>query len=177
MRDPLNLYKLIVLFMLDNVEFPLTKAQVFDFVMGKGYVTFFSLQQSIGELIDAGLIETRSSHNATRLLITEKGQETIGFFGNRIPDNIRASIVEFMEENSLAMRRTTSVSADFFKTTAGDYEVALEVKDKDNMLISVNMSVPSKESAEKICSGWESKNAAVYEYLLNELQERKDGEI
>lgn len=177
MRDPLNLYKLIVLYMLDNIDVPLTKAQVFDFVMGKGYVTFFSLQQSIGELIDAELIETLSSHNATKLLITDKGRETVGFFGNRIPDNIKAAISEFMAENSMAMRKTTSVSADYFKSTSGEYEVALEVKDKDVTLISINMSVPAKDTAEKICNGWEDKNAAVYEYLLKILQEKNNGEI
>ena len=31
-QDPLTLYKLIVLYMLNRVDFPLTKAQITDFI-------------------------------------------------------------------------------------------------------------------------------------------------
>ena len=35
MHDPLTLYKLIVLYMLDRVDFPLTKSQIGDFILEK----------------------------------------------------------------------------------------------------------------------------------------------
>ena len=35
LQDPLTLYKLIVLYMLNRVTFPLTAAQVSDFILGK----------------------------------------------------------------------------------------------------------------------------------------------
>ncbi len=35
MKDALTLYKLIVLYMLDRVDFPLTKAQTMDFILEK----------------------------------------------------------------------------------------------------------------------------------------------
>lgn len=40
LQDPLTLYKLIVLYMLDRVNFPLTKAQVCDFIQEKDYTNF-----------------------------------------------------------------------------------------------------------------------------------------
>ena len=36
-QDPLTLYKLIVLYMLNRVDFPLTKAQITDFILEKEY--------------------------------------------------------------------------------------------------------------------------------------------
>lgn len=169
MRDPLNLYKLIVLYMLDDVDFPLTRAQVFDFMMGKGYVTFFSLQQAINELIDAKLLLTESSHNATRLIITEDGRKTISYFANRIPDNIKTDITEYLSDNSIQMRNHTSVSADFYKATSGEYEINFEVKDKGSNLISLTISVPTQEAAEKMCRNWEGKNAQIYDYIYKAL--------
>ena len=70
MHDPLTLYKLIVLYMLTRVDFPLTKAQVGDFILGKEYTNFLTLQQAIGELIDAGLVTAQSIRNRTHLTIT-----------------------------------------------------------------------------------------------------------
>lgn len=171
MRDPLNLYKLIVLYMLDNVDFPLTRAQVFDFVMGKGYVTFFSLQQTINELIDAALLTTESSHNATRLIITDAGRQTISYFENRIPDNIKAAITDFLNDNSIQMRNQTSVSADFYKNTTGEYEVEFEVKDKGSVLISLKLNVPTQEAAERMCRAWSNKNSEIYDYVFKTLSE------
>ena len=56
LQDPLTLYKLIVLYMLNRVTFPLTAAQVSDFILGKEYTNFLTLQQVINELTDAGMI-------------------------------------------------------------------------------------------------------------------------
>ena len=92
MQDPLTLYKLIVLYMLDRVTFPLTKAQISDFIQEKEYTNFFTLQQVISELIDSGLITARSVRNRTHLVITDEGRETLHFFENRISDAIRQDI-------------------------------------------------------------------------------------
>lgn len=53
MSEPLTLYKLIILYMLEKVDFPLTNAQISGFVLDKGYTTYFHLQQAISELIDS----------------------------------------------------------------------------------------------------------------------------
>lgn len=58
MAQPLTLYKLIVLYMLDRVDFPLSTSQISEFVLDKGYTTYFKLQQALSELMDAGLTGT-----------------------------------------------------------------------------------------------------------------------
>jgi len=60
LQDPLTLYKLIVLYMLNRVTFPLTAAQVSDFILGKEYTNFLTLQQVINELTDALRTDTRN---------------------------------------------------------------------------------------------------------------------
>lgn len=40
MSDPLTLYKLIVLYMLNRVSFPLTAAQISDFILTREYTNF-----------------------------------------------------------------------------------------------------------------------------------------
>ena len=56
MAQPLTLYKLIVLYMLDRVDFPLSTSQISEFVLDKGYTTYFKLQQALSELIPLRLI-------------------------------------------------------------------------------------------------------------------------
>ena len=56
MPDTYTLYKLIILYTLNEAGFPITNAQMTEFVLNKGYTTYFVLQEVIGELIDAELI-------------------------------------------------------------------------------------------------------------------------
>ena len=56
LSDPITLYKLMILYMLDHVNFPLTNSQLTDFFLDHEYTTYFTLQQALNELKEAGLI-------------------------------------------------------------------------------------------------------------------------
>lgn len=169
MRDPITLYKLIILYMLSKVDFPLTKAQISDFMLEKEYTNFLSLQQSIGELIDAGLITAQSIRNRTHLSITKEGAETVSFFGNQITGSIKADIDHFFAENEIHLRNESSILADYYKSTSGEYEAHLTAKEKGVKLVDITLSVPSEETAAAICDNWQSKNQDIYQYLIRQL--------
>lgn len=169
MHDPLTLYKLIVLYMLDRVDFPLTKSQISDFILGKEYTNFLTLQQAIGELTDAGLITAQSIRNRTHLSITREGRETLNFFGNQINEGIKTDVDNFFKENEMQLRNEVSILSDFYKSTSGEYEAHLTAKDKGINLVDITISVPTKETASTICDNWQRKNQEIYQYLISQL--------
>ncbi len=75
--------------MLKKVNFPLTNAQISNFVLEQGYTTYFTLQQIIHELIDSGLIRQEKIRNTSQYHITEAGEETLTYFGKKISRAIR----------------------------------------------------------------------------------------
>ena len=77
MAEPLTLYKLIILYMLEKVDFPLTNAQISGFVLDKGYTNYFHLQQAISELIDASLIQDKTVRNTSYYESTDQGKQTL----------------------------------------------------------------------------------------------------
>lgn len=169
LQDPLTLYKLIVLYMLDRVTFPLTTAQISDFILGKEYTNFLTLQQVISELADTGLIVTRSDNSRTHLTITTEGTETLHFFENRISPAIKTEIHAFFQEKEYALRDEVSVQSDYYKATSGEYEAHLIAKERDVNLVDLTISVPSKELAASICDNWLEKNQIIYQYLIEQL--------
>ena len=72
MSEAFTLYKLIVLYMLEKVDFPLTNGQISEFILEKGYTTYFTLQQAISEMVTAGFIREESTHNSTLYHLTEE---------------------------------------------------------------------------------------------------------
>mgnify|MGYP000709529207 CR=1 FL=1 len=43
MAEAFKLYKLIILYMLDKVDFPLTNSQISEFILNEGYTTYFKI--------------------------------------------------------------------------------------------------------------------------------------
>lgn len=168
-HDPLTLYKLIILYMLGRVKFPLTTSQISNFFLEKEYTNFLTLQQVISELIDTALVESTSSVNRTHLTLTPAGQETLKFFNGRISDAIRDDIHAFLTENEYALREEVSVQGNYYKSTSGEYEAHLVAKEGDIQLVELTLSVPTKEIAEQICNNWQQKSSQVYESIIKQL--------
>lgn len=168
-QDPLTLYKLIVLYMLDRVKFPITTAQISNYILEKEYTNFLTLQQVISELTDAGMINARTVNNRTHLHITEEGRETLHFFENRINDTIKEEINQYFHDNEFALRDEVSVLGDYYRTTSGEYEAHLIAKDRDTNLVELKLNVPTKEVAVSICDNWQKKNQEIYQYLVKQL--------
>lgn len=168
-QDPLTLYKLIVLYMLNRVNFPMTKSQVANFILDHDYTNFLTLQQVISELIDANMITAQSIGNRTHLAITKDGQDTLDFFKNRISNTIMEEIDNYFQENEMEMRNESSILSNYYKSTNGEYEARLVAKDKDVNLVEITISVPSEDGAASICENWKKKNQEIYQYLIEQL--------
>jgi len=155
--------------MLDCVDFPLTTAQISEFILEQGYTNYLTLQQSLAELIDSDLIHTQTIRNRTRLSNTKEGNETLQFFGNRISDAIKEDIAHYFAEQEINLRSQVNITADYYKSTSGEYEVHMVAKEKEVLLVDLTLSVPDEAMAESMCDKWEKQNQEIYQYLMTTL--------
>ena len=160
-QEPLTLYKLIVLYLLNKVSFPLTMAQVSDLILEKEYTSYLTLQQVINELAQAGLITAKTLVNRTHLQITEEGRNT--FFA------IKTDIGEYLKKNELEMRNESSIQSNYYKAVNGEFETELTAVDKDVNLVTIRLTVPTEELAISICENWQKNNREIYQYLTTAL--------
>ena len=168
-QDPLTLYKLIVLYMLDKVKFKLTYSQISEFILEKEYTNFMTLQQVISDLQDTELIKTDTLNNRTYFTITDEGRNTLSYFGNRIGDAIVEDIDSFLAQKHLELKNEASITATYYKSTSGEFEADLIAKEKDTILAEIKLSVPTEDMAVTICDNWQDKNQSIYKYLMQEL--------
>ena len=169
LSDPITLYKLMILYMLDHVNFPLTNSQLTDFFLDHEYTTYFTLQQALNELKEAGLIRMESTHNSSRYEITKEGDDTLSFFGNNISQAIIEDIDSYLKENKFRLRNEVGVISDFYKSTNQDYIVHCEVREGKSVLIGFDLSVPDKDQAETMASHWKERSQDIYAYVMKTL--------
>ncbi len=167
--EPLTLYKLIILYMLDKVTFPLSNAQISDFLLEKEYTNYLSLQQVLSELDDKGLIAHETYRNRTLITITAEGQSTLQLLENGLSLEIRKDVEEYLRQNELKLRDEVSVLADYRLTPQGDYVANLIAKDRRNDLIRLSINMPTEALADTVCRNWQKKSSEIYQYLTEHL--------
>lgn len=169
MSETLTLYKLIILYMLEKVDFPLTNAQISGFVLDKGYTNYFHLQQAISELIDSKLIVSKKIRNTSYLQITPQGRQTLSYFEDQISDGIKKDISDFFQENIIQMREELSAVADYYKSDGEGYQVRCRLRKDDFSLVDLTIAVPTEEAASAVCVNWKEKSQDIYENLIELL--------
>lgn len=171
--DTFMLYKLMILYILSRVNFPLTNAQLTSFILEKEYTNYFNLQQVISELIDDSFIAMKTIRNSTLYRITDTGKETLLLFDNMISSGIKEDIETYLRVNKYELQEEVSTPADFYQIKKGEFSTHLSVVERETPIIDLTLVVTTEEEAERICSNWKEKSSDVYTYLMSSLLESK----
>lgn len=174
----LMLYKLIVLYILNRVDFPMSNTQITNIMTEKEYTNYFNAQQIISELTNDGFITDQKNRNQTLYRISSLGKETLDFFYKDVPKEIRDDIDIYLTEEKYTLLEEVSSYADYYQNSPTEYVTEMKILERDSAIIELKLSVPTKQAAEAICDKWKQKNADIYAYvfnvLLNEDQGSKD---
>ena len=161
--------KLVVLYILNRVTFPITVAQICDFMLDREYTDFLTLQQVINELRDAGLITSETVRNRTHLAITDEGRETLRLFKARISSIDRQEIDTYFLRNELSLRNEIAVQGNYYKSVSDGFETHLVINEGNTRLMEITLPVPTEEMASDVCGNWQKKSQEIYQYLTGQL--------
>lgn len=167
--DTFMLYKLIILYILSRVDFPLTNAQLTAFILEKEYTNYFNIQRAISDLLEDEFISVKTIRNSSLYSITESGSKTLLFFDNLISSGIKEDIEKYLAENKYKLKEEVSTPADYTQIRKGEFSVRLSVIERDTPIIDLSVIVPTEEEASAICNNWSEKSSEVYAYLMSVL--------
>lgn len=155
--------------MLRKVNFPLTNAQITEFIVDQGYTDYFHVQEAINDLIASDLMSVETIRNTSQYLATQEGEQTLEYFGNSISDSIKADIDKFLAENAFELRNEVSNIADYDRLSNGDFAVHCRVKEGNNTIIDLTITVPTEDEAISMCDHWLEKSQDIYMYVVSTL--------
>jgi len=169
MAEAYKLYKLIVLYMLDKIDFPLTNSQISEFILNEGYTNYFTLQQTLSELSASGFIHEESTHSRTFYHLTEEGRQTLHFFKNDISSAIQDDINEFLTQKKYELKNEVSVKSDYYQNSNGDFSVRCQVFEQGSPLIDLTLTAPTEAQAQTMSNNWAKKNQEIYASIMTSL--------
>ena len=168
-QEQLTLYKLMILYLIEKVDFPLSNSQISEFILDKGYTNYFTVQRAFHKLEEENMLRVKQIRNMSHYALSDEGSEAIEMFEYQIPNSIKEDIAQFLKEKEYELRKEASVTADFYPSKGDEYTVNLKIREKENLLLEINLNVVSRDQAVYICDHWEKKHSDVYSMLIEKL--------
>lgn len=169
MQNPLLLYKLIVLYILEHAKSPLSNSQISDLILEKEYTNYFQLQETFSDLISSNLITASTIRNSTYYEITEQGSQTLNYFFQEIPSSIRSDIDAYLHDVLKAAEDSILVTGDVHQTLSERYLVRCQILENGVEKFALTLELPTEAAADSALMNWKQKYAVVYENILEEL--------
>ena len=162
--------KLLLLYLINKMDLPLSRSQVTDFVREGEYMDYYTLQQTLAEMVEGGYLEKIQDNNNTRYVITDEGATALEYFESHIPGGIRSKINKYVHNHFSSIKRDFEVTANYFlDNETNEYIVKCGVYEDKRILMEINVSVVSREQAKLIQANWKGHVSEIYMHLLNEM--------
>lgn len=169
MASPLAVYKLTILYMLDRINGPIALSRITEFLLENGYVNFVSLNQTLAEIEESGLVRSETRRDGIFLYITQEGTETLNFFSGSLSDEIKGQVDEYLRDKGMELRNDHYLAADYDRSVSGAWLVHMSVREKNETIIDLTLSVPDEETARQAADSWKEKSQEIYTAILDKL--------
>ncbi len=174
--DALLFYKLVILYILDRLETPISNAELTRIILERNIAQYMSIQESLEDLVEDGYVSVSENRNSHLYCITGEGRETLSYFYQNISVSLRDDIDECLSREQYHLRDRAASTADYYEVSKNGYSVELKVVERGSELVNINLLVASPEEADTICNRWPEANADVYEFLIKRLLAGKKDE-
>jgi len=159
--------KLLLLYILKMSPNKLTNNELTEFILDRGYMNYFALQQYLGEMVEGELIEFINEADDKNYLILEKGEMSLDLFKNKIPEKIIQELTNEFKLQVLTNVKETQVIGEYYPKENDQYSVNLKLVENDETLFSLYFDVASEAQGEKFCKLWKDNTESIYQNILN----------
>ncbi len=168
----ISLNKLIILFVFDKMEVPLSESTITEICCSaNNWMSYMDCKPTISKLIEVSFIYQVTSSTDPLYAITHDGRACLADFFVGIPTSIRESITQFAKNNRTKFRKKQEYLSDYFMNKDGTYTVYLKIMETAGAQLELKFVVPSRQIAKSIYDKWpdkaESTYASIYENLVD----------
>ena len=163
--------KLLVLYIFSKLKFPISNIQVTQIVLENNLINYFTLQQYILELVSSDFLNYTTEEEKKRLFISEKGSRVLTLFQNRLSNNKKSILDDYLKMQTENIKKEISVTADYTLGKSNSFVVDLKASENDMILINVKLSVASNKQAKVLCAKWKENSSEIYNKIINLLIE------
>lgn len=161
--------KLLVLYVMESLKQPITNTQLTEIILENNFINYFTLQQYISELVSSEFLKYELVNDKNLIKITEKGLNTLSFFSDRISTIKKKIIDDYLLSMIDSIKKELTIHSDYTLGKDDTFIVNLKALENDNLLINLDVSVPSKKQALDLCNKWNENPSDIYNKIMLSL--------
>ncbi len=165
--------KLIILFVMEKMEMPLTENSIIEICSVKNnWINYMDCLDLLYQLSESKLIyKTICKENEMRYTLTVEGRSCLSFFFKRIPTNLREQITEFTRLNRLSVKQSQEYYANYTDAEDGSYLVTMRIYENliETPLFEIQIKAPTRQAADEACKKWKQQAPSIYEFIFDKL--------
>lgn len=158
--------KIFVLYLMENINYPLDFVTINDIVMQTDYVMYLDFAEAFGEMLDGGLIARVDSEGEETYVVTDKGRVV----ARELKSDLLPSILD--RSLSAALRylsfrkRGIEVRCVVEKTEDGRFAVVCSFTENKTCIFSQRLVVDTMDRAERMKNNFYERPEAIYRGML-----------
>jgi hypothetical protein len=168
-RTDLAENKLILLFLASRMPSGIEHDEIVRLNMDSNWMLYFDMEQYLLELTEDGLLASNDAGGGKLYSATAEGLHVLGLLKSKIPLSIRSFIDGTLAERRLEMEQNQEITAGYVQDSAYEYPVLLRILENQRPLLEMNLTAPSAEAAELVCSRFREQAADIYTGLIARL--------
>jgi len=164
--------KIIILYILSEISLPVTTLQLTDILMQNAFMNYFSQQENISELLDAGMLKEYTDETQRKFfIITPEGKDAGRTLLEMIPQIIKHNLDKHKEEIRKSIKRDWEINASQYIDENDDHYVRCYVRDGNAFLIDMKISAGNEKMASKMCVNWKKNTEKIYSLIISHMLE------
>lgn len=160
--------KLLICYMLENLEKPLTKEQLNEVIQEQGLANYFEGNQALDDLITAGTVIVEKEDDREFLVLTPEAREASKELESELPRTVREKAINAAVRLQIKARRLRENKIEIEKTGSG-YHVSFTMADKDEVLLSLKVYCADITQAHSLKQGFLKDPVGIYSAIIAAL--------
>jgi len=167
--------KLIMLFVFEKMEMPLTERSIIDICTSQNdWLNYMECKDVLFQLLEADFIYCIDNQGSEeRYTITLNGQNCLEHFYQRISVDLREQIIDYIKHNRSHFKKSQEYVADYSKNNDGTYLVVLKIRSHtvNYPIFEIKIATSSRQAAIETCKNWRESAHQIYEQVYQSLLE------
>ena len=154
--------KIFLLFILDNIKYPVEHGTIMRIVAENVENPTFDYEEALADLVADGLVCTDEFENKQYYVITKKGRPYAAELYDTLDQSFREQSIKSAIKYSTLSDRGLSVDSKIEELPSRRFRVTVRIFDTEEELMSASFTVISRREAEKIRDNFLSKPEGMY---------------
>lgn len=163
--------KVLILYILDTVEKPITNDALLELVLSIQDMNYFYFQQFLLDLLENKYITQLQEDEFSQIVyaLTPSGKDALELTKDMIPGIIKLKIDNTIKGELGEIEEEVSIISEFAPGNKNDFIVTCKVIENSRTIFEVSTSAASREQAKYISDNWKENAINIYPKMIDLL--------